>query len=222
MTNLNPADQQADFGEELLAIARDPRVRGLARWRVGDRDLAEDVIQEALYSVSRVSHPERIADLKAYFCTVVIREASRLRSVQGALLFDDPEVATGARRVGGGAPRTLEDAVVSRLMAKTWLSQFRQRKQELRAAVPGRSMHPECYRDHIVAATEAFLMAAALDDPSEKGTREKLLDGYPEWFAEPGCAKNTRDQRFSRAHADVLALLRQVIAREDLVPLRVQ
>lgn len=218
MTNLNPADRPADFGEELLAIAHDPRVRSLARRRVGDRDLAEDVIQEALYSVSRVPDPERIADLRAYFCTVVIREAGRLRSVQRALPFDDPEVATGARHVGGGAPRTLEDVVVARLMAKTWQSQFRQRKQELRAAVPGRSAHPERYRDHIVATAEAFLMAAALDEASEKDTREKLLDGYPEWFAEPGCASNARDQRFSRAHADLWALLRQVVTREDLLP----
>jgi hypothetical protein len=218
VTNHNPQYRSTDFYRELLAIAGDPRVVSLARRRAGDYDLAEDVIQEALYSVSRVSDPERIADLRAYFCTVVIREAGRLRSVQRALPFDDPEVATSARRVDGGAPRTLEDAVVARLMAKTWLSQFRQRKQELRAAVPGRSTHPECYRDHILSATEAFLMAAALDEASEKGTREKLLDGYPAWFAEPGCAKNARDQRFSRAHADVLALLRQVVAREDLVP----
>jgi DNA-directed RNA polymerase specialized sigma24 family protein len=218
VTNLNPPDWSADLYRELLAIASDPRIMGLARRRVGDIDLAEDVIQEALYSLSRMSDPERIDDLRAYFCKVVIHEAARLRSAQGALPLDDPDTATGARRVDGRAPRTLEDAVITRLMAQTWLAQFRQRKQELRAGVPGRSAHPDRYRDYIVAAAEAFLRAVALDGPSDKDAREKLLAEYPEWFAEPGCAQNARDQRFSRAHADLCALLRQVVAREDLLP----
>lgn len=109
MTNHNPQYGSTDFYRELLAIAGDPRVLSLARRRVGDHDLAEDVIQEALYSVSRVSDPEHIDDLRAYFCTVVIREAGRLRGVQRALPFDDPEVAAGARRVGGGAPPILKE-----------------------------------------------------------------------------------------------------------------
>jgi DNA-directed RNA polymerase specialized sigma24 family protein len=218
VTNLNPSDRPADFYKELLAIASDPKVAGLARRRVGDRDLAEDVIQEALYSVSRMSDPERIDDLRAYFCTVVIHEAARLRSAQVALPFDDPELATGARRVDGRVPRTLEDSVISRLMAQTWLAKFGEQRQQLRAAVPGRSAHPDRYRDHIVAAAEAFLKAVALGDPSDKVQREKLAAEYPEWFAEPGCATNARDQRFSRAHADLLVLLQQVVDLEDLLP----
>jgi DNA-directed RNA polymerase specialized sigma24 family protein len=218
VTNLNFPGRAADFCEELLAIARDPKVMGLARRRVGDRDLAEDVIQEAVFIVGRVENPERIRDLRAYFCTVVIHEAARLRSVQGALPFDALEVATGARRVDGGASRTLEDVVVVRLMAQAWLSQLRQEKQELRATVAGRSAHPDRYRDHIVALAEAFLMTAALAEASDKGMRDKLQGEYPEWFAEPDCAKNARDQRFSRAHADLRALLRQVVPREDLLP----
>lgn len=218
MTIHNPPDRPMGFDEELLAIASDPKVMDTARWRVGDRDLAEDVIQEALYIVSRVPNPERILNLKAYFWKVVIREAARLRRVQGALPFDHPEAATGARRVDGRAPRTLEDAVVTGLMAQTWLAQFSQRKQELRAAVPGRSVRPNRYRDHIVAAAEAFLRAVALDGASDKDLREKLLAGYPQWFAEPGRTQNTCDQRLSRAHADLCSLLRQVVTREDLLP----
>ena len=214
----NPPDGQSDFYRELLAIASDPRVTSLARRRVGDHDLAEDVIQEALYSLSRMPDPERIDDLRAYFCTVVIHEAARLRSLQGALPFDDPEVATGARRGEGRASRTLEDAVVGRLMAQTWLAEFKQRKQQLRAAVPGRSTHPDGYRDCIVAAAGAFLEAVALDGPSDNSARNKLLDEYPEWFAEPDCTQNTRDKRFSRANSDLWALLRRVVDREDLLP----
>lgn len=213
----NPPDGQSDFHRELLAIAGDPRVMSLARRRVGDHDLAEDVIQEALYSVSRTSDPERIEHLRAYFCTVVIHEAARLRSVQGALPFEDPEVATGARRVDGRAPRTLEEAVVARLMAQTWLAEFKRRKQQLRAAVPGRSTHPDRYRDCIVAAAGAFFEAVALDGVSDSSAKKKLLDEHLKWLAQPECAQNTRDQRFSRANSDLCALLRQVVDREDLL-----
>lgn len=218
MTNLNPPDWSADLYRELLAIASDPRIMGLARRRTGDRDLAEDVMQEAVYIVSRVRDPERIVNLRAYFCKVVTNEAARLRSMQKALPLDDPEAATGARRADGRIPWTLEDAVVARVMAQTWIAEFEQRKQQLRAAVPGRSAHPDRYRYHIMAAAEAFLMAVALVDVSDKIPRETLLAGYPEWFAEPGCAQNARDQRFSRAQADLWALLRLVVAREDLLP----
>ena len=210
--NPNLPDWSADFYRELLAIASDLKVMNLARRRVGDHDLAQDVIQEAVYIVSRVQDPERIANLRAYFCTVVIHEAARLRKIQGTPLLDDPEVATGPRHMRG----TQEDAVVTRLMAHTRTAQFRQRKQQLRATVPGRSAHPERYRDHIVAAAEAVL--EALDETSSDVAREKLLDEYPEWFAEPGCAQNARDQRLSRAYADLRALLQQVVIREDLLP----
>lgn len=218
MSNLKPPHRSADFSRELLAIASDPRIMSLARRRVGDRDLAEDVIQEAVYIISRVTNPERIANLRAYFYTVVIHEAARLRTMQGKLVLDDPEVAAGARRTAGRGLRTTEDAIVVRLMAQTWIAQFRQLEQQLRATIPGRSARPERYRDHIVATAEAFLEAVALNEASGEGTREKLVDAYPEWFAEPGCAQNTRDQRFSRAHADLWELLRQVVAREDLLP----
>lgn len=216
--NLNSSDWSKDFYRELLAIAGDPRVMGLARQRAGDRDLAEDVIQETVYIVSRMPNPERIANLRAYFYTVMVHEAARLRTMRAKLVLCDPESGTGARHTGGHGLRTLEDAVVARLMAQTWMAQFRQRKQQLRATVPGRSAHPERYRDHIVAAAEAFFEAAALHEASGEGVRRTLLDAYPEWFAEPGCAQNTRDQRFSRAHADLLALVRQVVAHEDLLP----
>jgi hypothetical protein len=216
VTNLNSSDRSADFDRELLAIASDPRVESLARHRVGDR--AEDVIQEALFNISRMSNRECINDLRAYFCTIVVHQAARMRNVQGTLPFDNPESATGAHHVDGRAPRTLEDSVVARLLAQAWMAEFRQRKQQLRAAVPGRSAHPDRYRDNIVAAAEAFLKAVALGDVSAKVPREKLLVEYPEWFAEPGCSVTARDQRFSRAHADLSALVRQVVAREDLLP----
>lgn len=112
---LNPPGESADFRRELLAIANDPKVRGLARRRVGDYHLVEDVIQEALYAVIRIPDPERIVNLRAFFCTVVIHEAARLRSMPGLTLEHEPATAPQPRRGPGPgpAPRPLEDAAAT-------------------------------------------------------------------------------------------------------------
>jgi hypothetical protein len=45
--NSNPADGEADFHRQLLAVQQDPQVRRVAlRW-VGAPDLAEDILQAA-------------------------------------------------------------------------------------------------------------------------------------------------------------------------------
>ena len=43
-----------------------------------------------------------------------------------------------------------------------------------------------------------------------------LSDAYPEWFAEPGCTKNTRDKRLERGRTDIRVLLQSLIDRKDL------
>lgn len=224
MTNLNPPDRSAgfrreDFDRELLAITADPKVRNLAARRAGDRDLAEDVVQEAWYIVNRMPHPERIADLRAYFCTVVIHQASRLRSAPGMSLYDDLEIALSVHHRLDPASRNLEEGAIAHLMAQARLARFTARKHVLRSIVPGRSPNPDRYRDLIIAAAEAIIAAAvALDHASDKDSRERLLAEYPEWFAEPGSTENTCDQRLSRARADLRALLQKVVPREELLP----
>lgn len=220
MPNLNPPDRPADFcredfDRELLAIATDPKVRSLAGQRVGDRDLAEDVVNEAFYIVSRRPDPEHIADLRAYFCTVVIHEAFRLRSMPGTLLFGDPETALSTCHRMAPATPNLEEQAVTDLMAQARLARFAARKHEWRSSVPRRSADPDRYRDLIVAKAEAILLGtAALEEASVKA----LETAYPEWFNEPGCASNSRDQRLSRARGDIWALLRKVVTREELTP----
>lgn len=218
MTNLNPPDGLTDFHRELLAIANDPRVKSLARRRVGDRELAEDVIQESLYAVSRIPDPERIENLRAFFCTVVIHEADRLRRVPGTTLLDDPETALGAYRGRGAAPWPLEEAAVFHLMAQMWLARLVERKTQLRADVPGRSADPDRYRDLIVAMAEPVLQAAVRGEASDEDSNPALRAAYPGWFAEPGRAENSCHQRLSRARADLRALLQSVVTHDELLP----
>ena len=219
MPNLNPPDGRADFHQELLAIAADPKVRRLARRRTRDPELAEDVIQEALYKVSRILHPEHIDDLRAYFCRVVSREAVRLYRKSGtALLLDDPESVVAARRVHGQVARPLEEDAAAHLMAQIWQERLRNRKEQLRAAVSGRSADPDRYRDLIVAIAPSRLKSVVWDEASDKDLNSDLLDAYPEYFAQPGHGRNSCDRRFSRARADLRALLQEVVARDEILP----
>ena len=105
-------------------------------------------------------------------------------------------------------------------MAQARLARFAARKCVLRSTVPGRSAHPDHYRDLIIAAADVILAAAAaaLDLASDKDTNRALLWGHPEWFADPGCDKNARDQRFSRARSDLRTLLQKVVPRDELLP----
>jgi len=215
--NLNPPDGRADFHQELLAIAADPKVRRLARRRTRDPELAEDVIQEALYKVSRIPDPEHIVDLRAYFCRVVSHEAVRLYRPSETTLLDDPESALGARPVHGQAP-PVEEAAVAHLMAQIWLARLEERKEQLRAAVPGRSADPDRYRDLIVAIAPSRLKSVVWDEASDKDLNSDLLDAYPEYFAQPGHGRNSCDRRFSRARADLRALLQEVVARDEILP----
>jgi DNA-directed RNA polymerase specialized sigma24 family protein len=219
VTNLNPSDGLTEFHREMLAIANDPGVKSLAKRHGGDRELAEDVIQESLYAVIRISDPDRIEDRRAYFCTVVIHAADRLRRVSGTTLLDDLETALRTRRGRSPAPRSLEQAAVFHLMVQTWLARLVERKTQLRETVPGRSADPDRYRDLIVTIAEPVLLAAAHGEASTEDSNPALQARYPEWFAEPGCAENSCHQRLSRARADLRVLLQKVVTHDELLPL---
>lgn len=218
MPNLNPPDGRADFHRELLVIAADSKVRRLARRHTRDPELAEDAIQQALYKVSRIPDPGRIDDLRAYFCRVVSREAFRLCRVSGkTLLLDDTESALVARRVHGQVPRPLEENAVAHLMAQIWQERLEKQKEQLRAAVSGRSADPDRYRDLIIAIAESIVESAVEGEVSDEDHNRALEDAYPEYFAEPGCSQSSCYQRFSRARADIRSLLQKVVARDEIL-----
>ena len=224
MSHLNPPDRP-DLQQKLQQILEDHDVKRLARRRAGDPDLARDALQETFDAVAHVADPAAIKDLRAYFCRVLIRKIHRLSGQLGAALVEDFTRVADAhqdRPVGTPrAPRPVAEAVSTNLLAEGWFAHFAAQREELTASVPGRSAVHDRYRDVIVAVAERLLYTIIIGDISSADDNVALRAAYPEWFAESGCPANTHHQRFSRARADVRALLRKVISRDDLLPLAI-
>ena len=221
LTTTTP-DRWPDFQQDLLAIRNDPGVRSLALRRARDPELAEDALQASYCAVARVANPAAIRNLRAYFCRVLLREVHRLRGQLGATLMEDfTSVADAYQgRSGGNLParRPLAETVSTHLLAEAWLEPFAARRQKLADDMPGRSPDPRRYRDVIVNVAERVLCRIITEEISDADYNTALSTAYPEWFDEPGCAENTRHQRFRRAREDVRALLRRIISRGDLNP----
>ena len=220
MHNINSPGGQQDFHRRLRAIWEDPGVWRLALRYAGDFYLAEDALQEAYWAAGRARDPQHIENLRAYFCTVLIRKVYRLRGQLGTTPVEDFEILVETRRVTacGSAPaRPVGDAVGTRLMAEIWIERFHVRRACLRAAVPARSSAPGRYRDLIVAVAEQVLRDGIKGEASQADSNAALRAAYPEWFGQPGCAANTCDQRFCRARADVRELLKAVVNRDELL-----
>jgi hypothetical protein len=216
----NPDRARRSFLEQLLEIRQDPKVKALALRRAGDLGLADDALNEAYYAVARRG-PEGIRDVRAYYCRTVINVANSMRYEFAPSWTEDLERIAESSQDGLGGqvvPHSVDETVCGRLLANAWLESFAIRRRELAGQVPGRSPDPARYRATIVAASEQVLYASVTGDVSDADSNPGLIAAYPEWFAEPGCAENTRHQRFSRARADLHALLSSVVSRDDLYP----
>jgi len=179
-----------------------------------------DALQEAYYAVARVKDPTAIRNLRAYFCQVLTREIYRMLGQLGAMLVEDfTSVADAHQGRSGGllsVPQSVAETVSTHLLTEAWLEPFATRCGELTASVPGRSPDPGRYRAMIVTVAERVLRAIVIADTTDADYNTALRGAYAEWFAEPGYPENTYHQRFSRARADVRALLRAVVSRDDL------
>lgn len=216
----NPGRMQHHFQKQLLEIWQDSKVRGLALRRTGDLDLAQDALNQAYYAVARRG-PEGIRDLRAYYCRTLINVANKLRYQFAPSSTGDFERIAESHQDNPDCqpvPRPVGETVCSRLLAVAWLEPFATRRGELGGQVPGRSPDPDRYRAVIVAASERVLRANVTGNVSDADSNPELIVAYPEWFAEPRCAENTRHQRFSRARADVRLLLSTIVSRDDLYP----
>lgn len=211
-----------DFQQELLGIRNDPKVKSLARRRAGDPDLAEDALQEAYCAVARVANPAAIRDLRAYFCQALIREVYHLRGQLGAASVDDLASLADARQERSGtsliAPRPVDETVITNLLDEARLRSFAASRRKLADAAPSRSADPDRYANVTVAVAEWVLRAGMTEVVRDVDLNAALSSAYPEWFDEPGCAGNTRHQRFRRAREDIRALLRTIINPDDLKP----
>ena len=209
------------FHDELGEICGDPGIWSLAVRRAGSFDLAEDALQDTFYAVARVQDPERIENLRSFFCKALIRQIGHLRGQLAPLPVADIEGSAGDRHqrapAFGSAPLVpVDDDVIWHLRVEEWLERLRLRHQEIWAAVPERSSVPGRYRDVIVAVAEEILRAGCDGQVSSADFDQALGDGCPDWFDEPGCARDTHYQRLSRGRRDVRDVLKAVVSRDEL------
>lgn len=218
MTNDGTASSQtARFIQQLLAIREDPQVKSLARARAGNPDVAEDALQEAFYTVARAEHPEQIANLRAYFCTVMIRMVYRLRTeeLRAESRPADPAAPLEKDQYAGAAPEQAQarpaDESTTGQLAEEWRERLSAHRDRLTATVPGRSPDPGRYRNVILSVVERVLSATSDLGDDEADSSKALRVAYPEWFAEESCAAASQAQRLARARSDVRNLLLAVI-----------
>jgi hypothetical protein len=212
--------RKPEFMQQLLAIRDDPKVRRLALARAGDLELARDALDQAYCAVALVPDPEKIRDLRAYYCRTLINAVIELRYQFRASLLEDFERVAETRQDEPGChplpPRPLDEKVIVDVLFHSWLEPFAVQRPELAARLPGRSSDPDRYRDVIVSVAERVLLSIVAGDVSDADSIPALRAAYPEWFDEPGCAENACHQRFCRARADVRSLLRTIVSRDDL------
>jgi hypothetical protein len=195
-----------DFQQKLLAILNDPKVRGLARLRVGDLDLAEEALQATYYATSQVADPTAIKDLRAYFCRALMREIYHQRAQLGAMLVDDFTGLVDERQRRSDAslagPRPVDETASMHVLTEGWLRPFTAQRGELLSSVPGRSSYPARYSEVVVAAAEQTLRACMVEKITDADHNNSLSGAYPGWFSEPGCAENIRGKRLKRGRSD--------------------
>ena len=215
-----PADRRAAAREQLAEIWMDPRIKNLARRHAGSPDVADDALQSAYCAVVRVEHLDKIENLRAYFCRVLIHEVHRERGQLRAALVEDFDRVAEESQGGVGRHRSsspcFQDAVCTSLQVQSSLKRFAHERDGLLVSIPARSYDSGRYRAVIYAAAEQILRAGMSGDVCEADTNDTLRASYPEYFQQPGAAPNTCDQRFSRARMDIRAVLRNVVSYDEL------
>jgi hypothetical protein len=111
---------------------------------------------------------------------------------------------------------SFESRACSSLDARARYERFTAQCDRLLSDVAARSDDPRRYRAVISDAAEQILWASVSGEPSEADSPSVLRAVYPEYFAEPGAAANTCDQRAHRARKDVRKMLMAVVCRDEL------
>ena len=217
---LTPHTAPSSFEDELARIWRDPEIWKLALRRAGNRELAEDALQEAYYSIARAEDHGHINNLRAYFQRTLINQIGHLRGQLGPIPVEDLDALVRSQRPGALPSASNEpgpdEAAVWRQLAADWQERFRRELERLQALVPDRSPDPVRYRNVIVEAADSILGSAGDGHVNWTDSDAALRAAYPDWFSDPSCSRDTRYQRCSRARHDVRTLLMVVVHRDEL------
>lgn len=221
MDDTQASGRSPDLRQQLMAIRRNPDVRGHALRLVGDPGLVDDIIQVVCCGILAHKHPDRIDNLRAYFFRVLRNEAYKLWALRQETPHEDPLRAvdqdqSGTALCGQVPDRAIDETVSVRLQAESWLKRFAGQHEHLLAAVPDRSTDPARYREVIYAAAGQVLCDGINAEPSDADSNAALRAAYPEYFDQISAARNTLHKRFSRARKDVKALLQEIVNREEL------
>ena len=210
------------FKEDLAQVVKDPQLHRMALRRAGSRELAEDALHEAYWSVARVKDPDSIRDLRAFFRQSLIHEIGRqlVRAASVVLVEDIDETAElaqpDASSGGSPAPASVESQANLRLLACRMLGQLDGNSDRLTAKVPPRSEDPRRYRIAVVRATRTILRLLLQGPVSSADWNAVLRSESPEFCDEPGLTADTTHQRLSRARSDVRLVLQMLVSKDEL------
>jgi hypothetical protein len=208
------------FHDDLARIVADPEVRRLAERRAGCRELAEDALHETYWAVARTKSPSDIRDLRAFFCTSLIREINHQRTRQAPVPTQDIEGLSDRRQVAaphaaGPPPTSVEGQASLRMLAQVVLARLKAAPEGLTVLIPARSDDANRYRDAIIGAAITILNLLLEGYVVQADWNAVLRAAYPQWCDEPGLARDASDKRLSRARHDVQDLLRALFPPRD-------
>jgi Sigma-70 region 2 len=206
-----------DLHSDLQGLVCDAAVRRVALRRAGSRELAEDALQETYWHVVHADLGN-VGDLRAYFVRALVREIDHLRRRAGAVLVADvtSAVEQGATSGSRNPPDSVERQAAMRQLGETVLERLNSDREELMAAVPGRSLDQQLYRTGIVIAAGTIFLLLLQGTVARTDENQVLRSVYPQWFADPGLTAAGRDQRLSRGRRDVRGVQQRLVTRDEL------
>lgn len=209
------------FLADVAEVAKHPEILKLALRRAGNPVLAEDALQQTFWTVTQTQHPERITDLRAYFCRALINEINRQLSHPAPLSVEDIGAAADLDAEHGPSPRTspplsVESQAAERILAEKLLDHLDRHRDQLKARVPARSSDPMCYQAAVVLAARMLLCLFFQGEVTQADWNAVLKSTYPLWFDQLGPDDNASHQRLSRGRRDMKALLQTIAPRDEL------
>ena len=193
----------------------------LALRRAGNRELAEDALQQTYWTVAQTPNPERIQDLYAYFRRALINEIHHQLIQPASMLIGNIDAIADLGPECGPSPRSytppsIDKHAATRILAERLLVRLERHRDQLTACVPARSGDPERYQSAMFAAARQLLCLLLHGSVVQADWNAVIKAAYPPWFNAPGHDEDARHQRISRARRDIKTLLQRIASQAEL------